>query len=138
MIESALCPIPQQVELTGESMDRPRKAAVTFDGDDTVAIADGRRLADDLLDVAGVAAGFGGADYAWTPQSPAPPAEGDLYRERYHGRMLTRMKHRQKSFAKADERAIRADTGYEVHQGFYLDVPLVGRPVAPTAAMPPA
>jgi hypothetical protein len=52
--------------------------------------------------------------------------------------MLTRMKHWQKSFAEADERAIRADTGHEVCQGFYVDGPLAGRPVAPTSAMPPA
>ncbi|MDD4890753.1 MAG: family 20 glycosylhydrolase, partial [Phycisphaerae bacterium] len=78
---------------------------------------------------------FGGADYAWTPLTPAIGEKDNLFRERIQGDVLIRMKKWQSAFPDADDGAIRLDTGPEVHAGRYIEGPLAGHPVAPTAAM---
>jgi hypothetical protein len=87
--------------------------------------------------VAGQLSGiFAGADYAWTPLTPAIVEKDNLFRERIQGEVLVRMKKWQAVFAAdADDAAIRMDTGPEVHGGFYTSGPWAGRPVAPTAVM---
>ena len=58
---------------------------------------------------------FGGADYAWTPLTPAIGEKDNLFRERIQGEVLVRMKKWQAVFAAdADDAAIRLDTGPEV------------------------
>lgn len=85
-------------------------------------------------DLAGRLVGiFGGADYAWTPETPVVEQADNEFRERLHCDMLFRMKNWQSVFADADTDAIRADAGFEAFNGFYITGPLAGRPVAPTA-----
>ncbi len=84
-------------------------------------------------DLAGRLVGiFGGADYAWTPETPVVEQTYNEFRERLHCDMLFRMKNWQSVFADADPDAIRFDTGFEVFRGFYITGPLAGRRVAPT------
>lgn len=84
-------------------------------------------------DLAGRLVGiFGGADYAWTPETPVVEQADNEFRERLHCEMVFRMKNFQSVFADADAAAIRADTGFEAFKGFFMAGPLAGRPVAPT------
>lgn len=84
-------------------------------------------------DVAGRLVGvFGGADYAWTPQTPSVEQADNEFRERLNCEMMFRMKNFQSVFTDADPAAIRADAGFEAFRGFYITGPLAGRPVAPT------
>ncbi len=78
---------------------------------------------------------FAGADYAWSPPTPAIGAKDNKYREGLHGAVLRAMKRWQAAFPDGDEEAIRLDTGPVVHAGFYGPGPLAGLPVAPTALM---
>ncbi len=78
---------------------------------------------------------FGGADYAWTPQSPVLEEKDARFRERLVGQVLVRMKKWQAAFADGDDGAIRLDTGSEVGAGVYRGGPWAGQAVAPTALM---
>jgi hypothetical protein len=86
-------------------------------------------------DVAGHLVGvYAGAGFAWNPQAQIT-RENDPLGEWVRGVYLQRMKRWQRSFRDADEAAIRSDTGFSVHAGFYTDGPLAGQPVAPTALL---
>jgi hypothetical protein len=78
---------------------------------------------------------YGGAEFAWSPQSPDLAHKDNELRERDRGEMMERMKAWQKRFTDGEESAIRMDMGFEAQKGIWVNGPLAGRPVAPTAVM---
>jgi hypothetical protein len=78
---------------------------------------------------------FGGAEFAWSPQSPELAEKDNEHRERDRAEMMDRMKPWQQVFADANEAAIRLDMGFEAQRGFWINGPMAGRAVAPTAEM---
>ena len=79
---------------------------------------------------------FGGADFAWSPLTPAMREKDNRFREAIQGETLLRMKRWQAVFAAdADDAAIRLDAGPQVKSGIYVSGPWAGRAVAPTALM---
>ncbi len=77
---------------------------------------------------------FGGAGYAWNPSWGWPDAK-DRYGESLRGRMSTQMLRWQTLFPDAQDHALRADRGFEVYRGCYIDGPLAGRPVTPWSCL---
>jgi hypothetical protein len=77
---------------------------------------------------------YGGADYAWTPNTPVVQSKkADLYRERIFGEVTLRMRAWQQVFKDADHEALVNDRGPIVVHGFYMWGDKSGLPVAPTA-----
>lgn len=77
---------------------------------------------------------FGGADYAWTPDTPVVQSKKpDLYRERIFGEVTLRMRAWQQIFKDADHEALVKDRGPIVIKGIYMWGEKSGQPVAPTA-----
>ena len=75
---------------------------------------------------------FGGADYAWTPDSPAD-RENDAGDEWTRGVIARRMKHWQAHFADGDPHMLEIERGPEALMGRYVWPPRAGEPVGPTA-----
>lgn len=59
MAESSLCPTPQKVDLADQQIARPRHLRLDIQARSDAATRDAARLAEDLLDIAGVEAGPG-------------------------------------------------------------------------------
>ena len=74
---------------------------------------------------------YGGADYAWSPESPEREAK-DVVNEMLHMRLGVRMRKWQAAFKDADDASIRADRGPHVYRGLYCWGDRAGQPVAPT------
>jgi hypothetical protein len=77
---------------------------------------------------------YAGADYAWSPESPAP-RKGDPFDERLRADVGRNMRVWQARFRDGDDEAIRRDRGPQVYRGHYCWGKLAGRPVAPTVEM---
>jgi len=75
---------------------------------------------------------YAGADYAWGYSKKIPEKE-DLYRERLLGFVMEQLLNWQLKFPDANSNALLQDRGPAVRRGYYLNGPLAGQSVAPTA-----
>jgi len=77
---------------------------------------------------------YGGAEYAWSPESPGPRPE-DPHGEWQRGKLQINMRKWQAKFPDANPHAIDLDRGPEAFHGKYCWPPFAGLPVAPTALL---
>ena len=96
----------------------------------TICHWENNNIADQLVGL------FGGADYAWTPETPKlMGSKVDTYNEYLRAQVTHRMKAWQVKFKDGDEEALQNDMGSVVSNGFYCWGKKAGKAVAPTAWM---
>jgi hypothetical protein len=76
---------------------------------------------------------YAGSAAIWNPDAAFLPEERDIHRETLTGETVAQMMSWQTLFDDADEEGIIRDRGPAVFVGYYVNGPLAGQPVAPTA-----